>query len=67
MSYWLPRKGMKVVNVWAGPLGRPYTLLRRLGVYRPLPENERWEARSPGGAVVKIAVGTFYVPWEGRR
>ncbi len=43
MRHWLPRKGMKVVNVWAGPFGRPYTLLRRLGGKDP--ENELWEAR----------------------
>ncbi len=66
MSYWLPRKGMKVVNVWAGPLGRPYTLLRRLGSKGP--ENELWEAMVPTGrGVCRVAVGTFWVPWEDRR
>ncbi len=63
MKGWLPRKGMKVVPHY----GRLVVVLRRrLGVWDE--HNEHWEAWSPTlRRVVTVAVGTDWMPWEGRK
>ncbi len=65
MRYWVPRKGDRVVPNYDGPYAA-VMLRRRLGVWDE--DNEHWEAWSPfHRRVVTVAVGTFYVRWEGRR
>lgn len=64
MVNWLPAKGERVAYA-AEPGSAAYVLVRRLGEWDE--RNEHWLARDPRGRLVSLAVGEWWVRWEGGR